>query len=185
MKEKGLLRASYKDEAGANRAGMGSDLGNGLRHHVLWVSRCRSLPLRRTLSRRTARPWRGAGTSDVDAALPPLVPDLAGPHDVDEYVQYALGQNAGIQAAKYRVLAAGHRVPQEASLKDPMVDLSGLAVVPQCGPVRRRPHDRGHDGIAGGTLARQVEWTGRRGGGRSACRPLRPGCGRTAPRSKR
>ena len=52
-------------------------------------------------------------------AVPPQVPDLGGPHAVDEYISYALSQNPDIEAARKRVDAAAYRVPQAASLRDP------------------------------------------------------------------
>jgi len=67
----------------------------------------------------------------VDAALPPASPDWDGPRSVDEYVQIALWQNPGIQAARKRAEAAAYEVPVAASLQDPM-----LAVTIQPEPVQ-------------------------------------------------
>jgi outer membrane protein TolC len=49
---------------------------------------------------------------------------------VDEYLEFALRQNPGIQAARNRVLAVAHRVPQAASLKDPMLGVQGWPFYP-------------------------------------------------------
>jgi outer membrane protein, heavy metal efflux system len=49
---------------------------------------------------------------------------------VDDYVRYALSQNAGLQAARSRVVAAAQRVPQAAALDDPMLDIDGWPFYP-------------------------------------------------------
>lgn len=61
----------------------------------------------------------------VAEAIDPRVPQLAGSHAVDEYVQYALFQNPDIQSKRNRVEAAAQRVPQAASLRDPTATVSG------------------------------------------------------------
>ena len=66
----------------------------------------------------------------VIQAVDPQVPQLAGPHPVDEYVSYALLQNPQIQAKRNRVEAAAQRVPQAASLRDPMVAAGGYPFFP-------------------------------------------------------
>jgi outer membrane protein TolC len=63
-------------------------------------------------------------------ALDPQVPQLAGPHPVEDYVSYALFQNPQIQAKRNRVEAAAQRVPQAASLRDPTVAASGFPFFP-------------------------------------------------------
>ncbi|MFH1265275.1 MAG: TolC family protein [Planctomycetota bacterium] len=65
--------------------------------------------------------------SSPDPALesvPPVVEGLAGPQPVEVYVEFALAQNPDIQAARKRVDAAAHRVPQAASLKDPTLAIT-------------------------------------------------------------
>jgi outer membrane protein TolC len=62
--------------------------------------------------------------------LNPVVQELAGPQSVETYIQFALSQNPGIQAARKRVDAAAMRVPQAASLKDPMLDVTGWPFFP-------------------------------------------------------
>lgn len=62
---------------------------------------------------------RGSGLQAVTA---PVVPELAGPHGVDEYIVFALRQNADVQAARLRVAAMANRVPQAASLEDPLLE---------------------------------------------------------------
>ena len=57
----------------------------------------------------------------VAATVPPVVVELAGPHAVEEYVGFALSQHPEIHSARKIVEAKAHRVPQAASLKDPMV----------------------------------------------------------------
>lgn len=64
---------------------------------------------------------------NVDAAaqaVNPVVQELAGAHPVDTYIGYALNQNPDIQAARKRVEAAAMRVPQAASLKNPMLKMT-------------------------------------------------------------
>lgn len=63
-------------------------------------------------------------------ASSPVVSDLAGPHTVDEYVVFALGQNPRIQAASKRVEASGNRIAQAASLEDPMLGVNGYPFSP-------------------------------------------------------
>ncbi|MGD9722642.1 MAG: TolC family protein [Pirellulales bacterium] len=66
----------------------------------------------------------------VVRALDPQIPQLAGPHPVEDYVSYALQQNPQIQAKRNRVEAAAQRVPQAASLRDPTVAASGFPFPP-------------------------------------------------------
>jgi outer membrane protein, heavy metal efflux system len=66
----------------------------------------------------------------VVQAVDPQVPQLAGPHPVQDYVSYALFQNPQIQAKRNRVEAAAQRVPQAASLRDPMVTATGYPFFP-------------------------------------------------------
>jgi outer membrane protein TolC len=66
----------------------------------------------------------------AESAVSPVVYELAGPQPVEAYIGYALSQNAGVQAARKRVEAAAMRVPQAASLKDPMLDVVGWPFFP-------------------------------------------------------
>jgi outer membrane protein TolC len=61
------------------------------------------------------------GPSAVAASLPPVVMELAGPRPVEQYVAFALNQHPEIQAARKLVEAKANRVPQAASLTDPML----------------------------------------------------------------
>ena len=63
-------------------------------------------------------------------AVSPVFHELAGPQPVETYIRHALSQNAGVQAARKRVDAAALRVPQAASLKDPMLDVTGWPFFP-------------------------------------------------------
>lgn len=58
-------------------------------------------------------------------AVNPTLAQLEGPHTVDSYVAFALMQNPRIQAARKVVEAKANRVPQMASLEDPMVSVMG------------------------------------------------------------
>jgi len=57
-------------------------------------------------------------------AVAPVLSHLEGPHPVEEYIQYALGQNPDIQASRKQVEAFAHQVPVAASLQDPMVGMT-------------------------------------------------------------
>lgn len=63
----------------------------------------------------------------LDQAVDPVISELGGPHAVDDYIQFALGQNPTIQAARMRVNSAANRVPQAASLQDPMLGVTVYA----------------------------------------------------------
>jgi outer membrane protein TolC len=69
-------------------------------------------------------------TLPADAAISPIADELAGPQAVDTYIRFALSQNAGVQAARKRMEAAAMRVPQAASLKDPMLSVTGWPFFP-------------------------------------------------------
>lgn len=60
----------------------------------------------------------------AQAALNPALSHLEGPHAVEEYIQFALGQNPDIQAARKQMEAFAHQVPVAASLQDPMLNLT-------------------------------------------------------------
>jgi outer membrane protein TolC len=72
--------------------------------------------------------WKGSAA--MEASIPPLTAEFAGPRPVEDYIRYSLGQNAGIGAARSRIEAAAHRVPQAASLEDPMLDITGWPIYP-------------------------------------------------------
>lgn len=57
----------------------------------------------------------------------PVVDSLGGPHPVGEYLAVALAQNPAIQAARHQVAAMAYRVPQAASLQDPMLNVTAFA----------------------------------------------------------
>lgn len=59
-------------------------------------------------------------------AAAPVLPDLAGPHTVEDYVRVALSQNPEVQAARKRVEASAHQVPVAASLPDPMFGVTAF-----------------------------------------------------------
>jgi cobalt-zinc-cadmium efflux system outer membrane protein len=67
-----------------------------------------------------------APTTASPATVPPVAPPLAGPQPVEVYIAYALAQNPDIQAARKRVEAAAERVPQAASLQDPMLGVTAF-----------------------------------------------------------
>ena len=57
-------------------------------------------------------------------ALAPPSEELAGPHSVEHYIAFARAQNPDIQAARKQAEAAANRVPQAASLPDPMIGVT-------------------------------------------------------------
>lgn len=59
-------------------------------------------------------------------AMNPMVHFLAGPHPVEEYIQFALNQNPDIQAARKRVESFAYQVPVAASLQDPMLGVTAF-----------------------------------------------------------
>ncbi|MCA9124506.1 MAG: TolC family protein [Planctomycetaceae bacterium] len=63
----------------------------------------------------------------VEAAVSPSYAELAGPHPVEDYIQFSLAQNPQIQAARLRLESAANRVPQAASLQDPMFGVTAYA----------------------------------------------------------
>lgn len=72
--------------------------------------------------------WHSPAPSE--AALSPVDQELIGPQSVDVYIGFALSRNPGIQAARKRVEIAAMQVPQAASLKDPMLDVTGWPFFP-------------------------------------------------------
>ena len=57
-------------------------------------------------------------------AVSPVFSHLQGPHPVEEYIQFALGRNPDIQAARKQMEAFAHQVPVAASLQDPMLGMT-------------------------------------------------------------
>ena len=89
------------------------------------------------------------------SALMPQATELAGPLDVDEYVRYALSQNPQIQAKRKRVEAAAQKVPQAASLKDPVL---GYTVSPFYPYVTQTAGGRMQFDV---TVSQEVPWFGK------------------------
>lgn len=69
-------------------------------------------------------------TRPESLAVNPVQQDFVGPQPLQVFVQYTLSQNAGVQAARKRIDAAAMRVPQAASLKDPMLNVTGWPIYP-------------------------------------------------------
>jgi len=87
------------------------------------VTGCRSAnqvrqPEYHQLSHSISQSWNHP--APVEQAAAPVAYELAGPHSVEEYIQFGLMQNPKIQAARMRVESAAAKVPQAASLQDPM-----------------------------------------------------------------
>lgn len=91
----------------------------------------------------------------VEAAVNPVHPELEGPHPVEDYIQFALRQNPGVQAARKRIEAAAMRVPQAASLKDPMLDVTGWPFYPNV------PQTASGRMTADVTVSQEVPWFGK------------------------
>jgi outer membrane protein TolC len=66
----------------------------------------------------------------AEVAVSPISEQLSGPQPLGVFVTFALSQNASVQAARKRVEAAALRIPQAASLKDPMLDVIGWPFYP-------------------------------------------------------
>lgn len=58
------------------------------------------------------------------AAANPVTPQFSGPHSVEEYLQLGLTQNPEIDEARLMVESLANRVPQAASLPDPMMGMT-------------------------------------------------------------
>jgi len=71
-------------------------------------------------------------------SAPSLVaPELAGPQPVETYIAYALARNPDIHAAYKQVEAAALRVPQAASLEDPMLEVNPYLAPMQMGEMEQ------------------------------------------------
>lgn len=93
----------------------------------------------------------------AEATVNPVAAELSGPQAVDVYVRYALAQNAGVQAARKRIDAAAMRVPQAASLKDPMLDVTGWPFYPNV------PQTASGRMTADVMVSQEVPWFGKLG----------------------
>lgn len=71
-----------------------------------------------------------ANMEALESAKVPVLPELTGPRPVEEYIGFALSQSPRIQAARKRLEARGFRVPQAASLEDPMFGVNGYPFYP-------------------------------------------------------
>jgi outer membrane protein TolC len=80
------------------------------------------------LARTVRTSWRA--TAPTAEAVNAVGEELAGPQTVETYIQFAAARNPGVQAARNRLVAATMRVPQAASLKDPMLDVIGWPFFP-------------------------------------------------------
>ena len=85
----------------------------------------------------------------------PVATELTGPQSLDVYIAYALSQNAGIQAARKRIEAATMRVPQAASLKDPMMSITGWPFSPYV------PQTAGGRVTTETMVSQEVPWRGK------------------------
>jgi outer membrane protein TolC len=88
-------------------------------------------------------------------AVPPTLSRLAGPQPVEVYIEHALAQNPEIEAARKRVDAMAGRVPQAASLSDPMVSLMGFPFYPAV------PQTAGGRVTTAVAASQQVPWLGK------------------------
>ncbi|MHB8860856.1 MAG: TolC family protein [Pirellulaceae bacterium] len=94
---------------------------------------------------------RAPSTPPQDA-LPPVAPLLTGPQPVDAYISYALDQNPDVQAARQRVEVAANRVPQAASLQDPMLGVTAFPAPPQTAAGQQ---------LAAVSASQQLPWFGK------------------------
>ncbi|MCA9216872.1 MAG: TolC family protein [Planctomycetales bacterium] len=100
---------------------------------ALWASGCRSTQQvacesfqRANYPATSCMAIEHYGTNSVEASL-----DFTGPRSLEECVSIGLSQNPQIKAARYDIATFSHRVPQAASLPDPM-----LGTVAQLAPVQ-------------------------------------------------
>ncbi|MBI2478341.1 MAG: TolC family protein [Planctomycetia bacterium] len=94
-------------------------------------------------------------TEPVEQAVNPVYHELAGPQPLEAYVNFALSQNAGVQAARKSMEAAAMRVPQAASLKDPMLSVSGWPFYPNV------PQTAAGRVTAEAMVSQEVPWFGK------------------------
>lgn len=85
----------------------------------------------------------------------PVTNDSA-PESLAEALALAAARNPSIQAAKRRVEAAAHRIPQAASLKDPMIDVEGWPYYPHV------PQMVGGRMTSDVMVSQEVPWFGKR-----------------------
>ena len=90
-----------------------------------------------------------------EATLNPTIAELSGPHSVVDYLEFALAQNAGVQAARKRVEAAAMRVPQAASLNDPRLSVTPWPFYPYV------PQTAGGRVTADISLSQEIPWSGK------------------------
>src|SRR3989304_9357323 len=93
--------------------------------------------------------------SPAVAAVPPVGPSLAGPQPVEVYIQYAFLQNPDIESARKRVDALASRVPQAASLDDPMLSAMGFPFYPAV------PQTAAGRSTVRMSVSQQVPWDGK------------------------
>ncbi len=92
-----------------------------------------------------------ASPSNSHAGIPL---ELQEPQPVEVYVQYALGANPEIFAARQRVEAQRMRVPQAASLQDPMLEVNPFLDPMHMGQMRQ---------VLDMGVSQQIPWRGKRG----------------------
>lgn len=90
-----------------------------------------------------------------DETINPVAAELTGPQPIETYVAFALSQNAGVQAARKRMEAAAMRVPQAASLRDPMLSVTGWPFSPYV------PQTAGGRVTTETMVSQEVPWRGK------------------------
>lgn len=88
----------------------------------------------------------------VVEALPPVAGQFKGAQPVEAYVELALRQNPDIQAARKHVDALACRVPQAASLKDPMLGVTSYPATVQTAAGQQ---------VLAMTASQQLPWRGK------------------------
>lgn len=126
---------------------------------LLWLSAgCRSAPPARPIGAADCAPIETAMATACCAPQPvatlsSVVPELAGPQAVETYIEYALAQNPDIHAARRQVEAAALRVPQAASLEDPMLEVNPFLAPMQMGEMEQ---------VIQMGVSQQLPWFGKR-----------------------
>ncbi|MDA7980522.1 MAG: TolC family protein [Pirellulales bacterium] len=90
------------------------------------------------------------------AAPLPVADQLAGEQSIKTLIQFALGNNPGIQSAQSRVDAAAARVVQAGSLKDPMLEAKGWPFFPNT------PQTAAGRMTVDMMVAQEIPWRGKR-----------------------
>ncbi len=91
--------------------------------------------------------------AQCSAILPSVeVPELSGPQPVETLIAWAVAQNPAIEAARKQMEAASYRIPQAASLEDPMLEVNPFLAPMGMGEMRQ---------VIQMGVSQQIPWSGK------------------------